>query len=179
MSIQGFASSLIFGALLAISFVFSAVALGPFLGHDSTLALHLGGGLIAYAAALAPSGRKALRNALVAALGGAAVLLATSAPGGLALGATMVLAAIRTGLSTGGGSPRSWLAEGVLGVAALVFAGSIGFAGPIGQATAIWGYALVQSLYFLVPGPRLRRTRSQEDPFEKACGRLVLLLDED
>ena len=51
--------------------------------------------------------------------------------------------------------------------------------GVLSLAAALWSYLLVQSLFALVPGRRLRRAqRERGDPFDRAVSRLQGLLDD-
>lgn len=179
MRVDGFASSLVFGAVAAVSLVFTLHLMAPLVGPFPALALHLAASLVAYAAALGGSLRTGLRNALLAAAGAALVVALAEAPRELAVGLAGVLGLVRTGLAPGRPGARGALLEIVLALAGLGFAAWLASPGWLGSATALWGFALVQSLWFLAPRSAARASRAEPaDAFERARDRLLELLEE-
>ena len=179
MRIDGLGPSLVFAAGVAIALVFAMHLAAPLLGSGQTLTLYLVAATAAYAGGLAATPRAALRNALVALLGGGIAAGLAGGIGGLAIGLTLVLGFVRSGLEHRRPALRALVLEGGLALLALGFAAWLHGPGWLGVAVALWGYALVQSLYFLATGARLARLDLGEgDPFERAEARLCGLLDE-
>lgn len=183
MKIRGVFSSLVFGVAGCVCLVFELHVFAPLLGAGNVLALHLVGSAVVYAALIGSNSRAAIRNACVATIGAAAVLLlarvGSAGLGEVAVGLTLVVALVRSGLDPSARGPRSLVAEMLLGTAALAFAAWL--AGPtwLGSAAALWGFVLVQSLYFLIPiGRRPDLGTVGGDPFDRARERLVAMLEE-
>ncbi len=172
----GFGRSLVFGALAA-SAVLAGGALGP--PNGPPLAL-LGWALpllaVLYVAGIAPSARRgSTGGALAAALSMPLWLLPLGAS---AVGAALVISSCRSGYLYRARPLRAVIAESAL------LAGGLGLGhhlvGPstASWALAVWGYFLVQSLFFLIGGTRPRaRAERDADPFEIARARLLALLD--
>jgi hypothetical protein len=176
---RGFVRTLLFGGVAALAVPAVWLGAAPWLGGFAALGLYLVGLTGAYLAWIAGS----LRRGLVAgALGSAAamVLLVLAAPYLilLAAGCAVVVAALRSGFLFRGPQPRLWVLEAVLLVAALAVAGALAAPGWLGVALAIWGWFLVQSVWFLLARPAPRRPGPAGDPFERARERLERLLDE-
>lgn len=175
---------IVFAALAALSYLAAVLALGPVWSYQTVVMLHLGVTAVGYLAWLAPTRGHALGGALVAAL--AIPLLSwlgrSGAPVGLAWHALVcatVVALVR-GLVFFRARPLRTLAvEVVLGVLGMALAVLLGGPTLVAQASAIWGYLLVQSLYPLVPGLAIRGGgRPDADPFDRATARLRGLLGE-
>lgn len=179
MYVRSFRSSLLFGAVAAMTVVFSGHVLAPIVGGIDALILHLVVALVAYGALIARDLRGAARNVALAAPAAIVVGAMAQDPATAALGLTMLLSLVRTGLVPERRSARAVALEAGLGTTALLFAGCLAWPGWLGWATALWGYALVQSLFFLVPvTPRPGRAADEGDPFDRARGRLLAMLDE-
>lgn len=183
MRVRSLGSSLVFAAAAAIAAPFTQHVFSPVVGTWSAFAFHLGLCGVAYAAMLGRTMRASLRNALVAAAGAGAVFALTRGPmvgmGEVAIGLTLVLALVRSGLDSGGRRGRAILLEAVLGVMSLAVAGWLASPGWLGGAMALWGYGLVQSLYFMFP--ESQRSSSGEDgvdPFDRARDRILSMLGE-
>ena len=97
----------------------------------------------------------------------------------LALGLALVVALVR-GVGARRDRPlRALVVEIALGAGGLCLARWLAVPGVLGVAASFWGYALVQSLYFLVPGGSGQRVANEDgDPFERARARLSALLEE-
>ena len=96
------------------------------------------------------------------------------------LGLTLLLAFLRSGLSFSMRPARAVVVEIALLGGGIVMAVWLAGAGWFGEALGLWGYILVQSLYFLVPGRRRPRLQGSfdGDPFDRARDRLNDLLEE-
>ncbi len=179
MRVNGLTSSLCFGAASAIAFVFVQHLAAPLVGSANVLIFYLTGCTIAYAALLGSTPRRAIRNAAAALMGTMLVVMVSSGIGGLAIGLTSVLALVRSGLEYSMKSARGLVIEVLLGGVALGFASWVASPGWLGDAAGLWAFALVQSLYFLVPGRGRKETLTgMGDPFERARERLLGLLEE-
>ena len=185
MSIRGWGSSLVFGALSALSLVLVEGLLFARLTSGSLVWPTVAGCLLVYAGLLGRDARERMRNLLVAGVVVALVLAAAGDGATIAVGLTLGLAIVRTGLDARLRTPRGWLREGLLGAAALLFASGLLSPGVVGGALAFWGFALVQSLFFLLPpfvaeepdGARDGVSR-ERDAFERARAQLLILLDD-
>jgi hypothetical protein len=148
-------------------------------GADVVFALHLVACAVAYAALLGETPRRALRNGLGALVGAALVVLVASSVEGLAVGLACVTAFVRSGLEYSLRSGRGLVIEIALVLGGLAFASWLASPGWLGAAAALWGFALVQSLYFLVPGrTRARGATGPGDPFDRARQQILALLGE-
>ena len=94
------------------------------------------------------------------------------------LGFAAILAGVRGGLERRHRPLRAVGIELVLGIAGLCLARWLAGPGALGAAAGFWGYALVQSLYFLAPGGVVSRPRDAGDPFERARDQLEALFDQ-
>lgn len=179
MRVEGFVSSAVFGAFLAIALVFVETVFARFLGSSDVLVLYLAACVVAYASLIARDPRSTLRNAALGAFLSIGVLVMADGIEGIAIGLAVVIGVVRSGLDAETRTGRALCFEGVLGCAALIFASALSWPGWLGSAAALWGFSLVQSLYFLVPVSRRRASRDAlGDPFERARERLLGLLDE-
>jgi hypothetical protein len=180
MNEHGFARTIAAGVAAAVSLVFVQHLAAAWMGPASVATLHGAGCLILYTAWLAPSRRAAFRNTALALAGAALVLVVADSLETRWLGLALLLAFLRSGLHPSMRPARAVVVEvGLLG-GGLAMAGWLAGAGWFGQALGLWGYALVQSLYFLVPG-RGRpdcQPACDGDPFDRARERLIHLLDE-
>jgi len=179
MRVNGLTSSLCFGAAASIAFVFLQPLAAPLLGSPNVIACYLSGCTIVYAALLGSTPRRAIRNATAAMMGAILVVMVSNGMQGLAIGLASVLALVRSGLEYSTRPARALVLEMLLGGSALAFASWVASPGWLGDAAGLWAFALVQSLYFLVPG-RFRKGAEAAvgDPFESARERLLALLEE-
>ncbi len=179
MRVNRLGRSLVFGAGVAISLVFVQHLAAPFVGSASVLSIYLSAATIAYCVLIASTPQHALRNAMVA-LGGC-VLVTMMAGGitGLSIGLTGVIAFVRSGLEYSVTPVRALVLESLLGGLALGFGSWIASPGWFGFACGLWGFALVQSLFFLQPEARLRRASvTTGDRFDRARERILVLLEQ-
>ena len=179
MTVNGLMRSLFFGAAAAIALVFVLHIAAPFLGSTKVFEFYLAGSAIAYAALLGSTPQRSIRNAAAAFAGSMLVVMVSGGMAGLAIGLTCVLAMVRSGLEYSTKPIRAIAIETTLGGLALGFAAWVAWPGWLGAAAGLWAFALVQSLYFLVP-VRLRDTSKTDlgDPFDHARERLLMLLEE-
>lgn len=172
---DGFGGTLLFGALAAAS-VLVAAALG------------LSGGLFAlqllviaclYAVGLAVPNARGARVALPAALLAGGLWLVTSSVLQAALGAALLVAVVRSVLVYRAPRLRALVAEVVLLGGGLALARGLLGPTPGSWALAVWGFFLVQSVYFWLPGlAEAVPARAPEDAFVQARRRLLRLLED-
>jgi len=176
MRANSFLRSVLFGAVAAAGWPLWLLLAFPTLGWSMAQALYLIAVTALYIAALAPSRPRGFAAAAVAALaGGAAALAARSFPELLvALAAILGVARSVFLLPTVPG--RAVLRETVLLLGGLYVARFLVSTAAPSLSLAVWGFFLVQSLFFLfVDTPR---TAAPEiDPFDTAYRRAVALLD--
>ena len=177
---SGFGRSVAFAALAGAAWPAFALATAPLVGARVALALYLVAATGAYVAGIAATAASGVAAALLA------VALATTFAGvagtarGAALGAALALGLVRSGVLHR--THPAWafaieaaLLGGGLAVAKLLFA-----PGALGPALALWGFFLVQSVFFAIGGARLRGAdRAPCDRFESARRRTLALLDEE
>jgi len=175
---SGFHRTLLFGALAALGVPAVGLLAAPVLGFGTAICLYVLGLAATYLAWIAGGARRALGAAALAGLGSLVLLVLAPGPFLLAVGAALLVAVVRSGFLYRGPQPRLLLLEGVLLLAGLAVAEALAAPGVLGIALAIWGYFLVQSLYFLLARPARRAVRPAGDPFERARERLERLLEE-
>jgi len=178
-----FVRSLAFAAGAALALPAVQLALAPGLGAQRTLALQLLATAVLYVAAIAPGRRQAWAGGLAAFGCGLALLWAVGTQGRhalveIAIGCALIVSVSRSVAFYGARPARALVLEVVLTGAGLLTARFLAGPGVLAMAAALWGYLLVQSLFFLAPGVRLRPDGEGGDPFERARARLDALLDE-
>jgi len=173
-----FGRSAAFAALSALAMGAWVTAAGPVVGIRRSIVLYLVGLVATYVAGIGPSPRYGLRAGVAAAAFGSLLACATRSLGELALGLGIVLAVARSGVLHRMSGARAVVIEAALVAGGLVFARWLAGPSLLSLMLALWGFLLVQSLYFLVGGRRARRSESGwRDPFEAAHDRALALLD--
>jgi hypothetical protein len=174
-----FSGGLLFAASAAAGVFPWLLVAAPIVGRFAALALYLVATLAAYLAAIAPDRPRGVRVATAAVVAGLAFAASASSIAVLAVTLAAVLAVGRSVFLYVRSPARAVLVEAAL------FAGGLSFArflagGPVfAVALAVWGFFLVQSLYFLVTDARPRTiARRHPDPFEDAHARALALLDD-
>jgi hypothetical protein len=173
-----FARSALFAAVAAAAWLPWALVVVPVLGVWHARALYLILATAAYVAGLSTRRARAVPiAALILMLGGGIAIVATSTTA-LAVGLAVLLGGARSGVLYRASPVRAVATEALLVVAGLLFARFLGGFGLVATALAIWGFLLVQSVFFLVGGVRLRPIVERgADPFEEAHKRALVLLD--
>ena len=177
MRCNSFGRSVGFAAVAAAGSAAWVICAAPFVGVRRALALYLVGITAAYVGGLADGVRRRLRAFTLTAIVGLG--LAVIAPGvrELGCGLAVVLAVGRSGFLYWRSPARAAITEAVLVVGGLVFADGLGGSSLRALVFGVWGFFLVQSLFFLVPGQRVRSTEARADPFEAAHARAMALLE--
>jgi hypothetical protein len=175
---SSFSGTLVFGAVCAALLPAFWLVLGPVMDRGDAAALYLALAGTLYTAGLAPTLRRSL--CVGCAMGGLSLLLLSVSRDlvEVALGMALLLAGFRSFSLHQSGGLRTIAVEAALGLGGVALAGVAYGPGPVGIALAIWGYFLVQSIFFLVGGLRTRSLRpSDEDPFDRARSQLLALLE--
>jgi hypothetical protein len=135
-------------------------------------------GVVAHLAIAAPSrGRRLLAAGAAAALG-AAVMALPQGIGATAISGALLLGVCRSALLFRSRPARAWLLEVALLGSGLALAAFLADRSLASLALACWGFWLVQSAFFLVGGVAPRpEGPPQEDPFDRARGRILALLE--
>ncbi len=119
-----------------------------------------------------------LTLALLAGLAGTAVAALTRSPAELAFGLAAVLGVARSGFLYRAAPARALVVEVILLTGGLCFARFLAGSAWPPAALGLWGFLLVQSLFFLVPAVRPRHPApAYLDPFEDAHRHAVALLE--
>ncbi len=177
MSWRGFTPGLLFAAVAAAASIPVSIVLAPILGTLDAHALLLTGAVSIYAAGLARTPGRAAGVALALGALGLTMQLFGAHLGEIAIALTAALAICRSGVLFRSRPARAALAEGVLGLAAVGLAEFLYGPSAFGFALALWGYLLIQSAWFLVPGTRRNAdARPGLDPFEEADRRARALM---
>jgi hypothetical protein len=176
MRSNGFARSILFGLVAAAASLPWLFFTERFLVGRTALGLYLVVAVAAYLAGLATDRRRRLAVFGVAAIAGCVVLLLAHSLTEIAVGLAVILAVGRSGVLYRAATARAVFIEAALGAGGLVFARFLAARSPEGVFLAIWAFFLVQSLYFLIGGVRVRTRASRVDPFEEAHRRALALL---
>jgi hypothetical protein len=180
MNTRSMLGTIVFGALLAIAYPAFSAALAPWFGRAAALSIYLTTGAGLYAFSLGSGLRERLRAGTLCALLLIPLLLLAPGPVTVAMGAGLVLAVVRSHLLRPGGPGRTLAIEATLGLTALAFVRAIAGPSPLEVSLALWGYFLIQSVYFAIGGVTARSPRPGAiDPFDLARERAEALLRED
>ena len=150
----------------------------PLLGVRGALSLYLAGVAAAYVTAIAPSLRRGLGAGLFVGLLGVGLAAAAHALPELAVGLGVLLALARSGFLYRAQPGRALAVEIALVGGGLLFARFLAGTSLLSVMLALWGFLLVQSVFFLVGGVRTREAgAAHKDPFDAACERANAMLD--
>ena len=176
---NSFARSLLFAGVAAAGYAPFALAVTPWLGAGAALAAYAVLAVAVYTAGLASTLRRGVAAALVAALLGAGVLAATASPREVWVAAALILSFCRSGMLYRAPFTRAFLLEGLLLVAGLGLARHLMGPSTLSMILAVWGFFLVQSVFFLVQGVTEKGPSSEDlDPFERARSNALSILEE-
>jgi hypothetical protein len=178
MRCNTFAHSALFAAVAAAGWLPWVVLAGPFAGVWTARALYLVAVTAVYIAGLSPPGSLRIALALAAGLVGGVLMLAAHTTAELAIGLAAILGVARSGFLYKAAPARALAIEVSLLAGGLLFARFLAAASLPSTALALWGFLLVQSLFFLVAGARVSAAGDgHPDPFEEAHRRAVILLE--
>jgi hypothetical protein len=174
---SAFAKSLCFAAVAAGALPLWLLLARPILGADRAIGAYFVLAAAAYLGTIAPARNRALAAAVAAAAVGGAAALVARAPSELVLLLGMLVAVVRSGFLYRSTPARAVMVEAIVAGGGLVFARFL--FGPTVTAfvLALWGFFLVQSLYFLLGGKHASSFARHPDPFQDAYARATALLD--
>jgi len=177
---NSFARTLGFAAVVAVGLPIASTLFGSTLAFSQLLAPYVVGVIALYAAGIAPTRTRGVTAAGLALLLGLLLLAVADGVTELAIGAALILSVVRSGLLYRSRPARAIVLEAGLLVGGLSLAKFLLIGGLGGVSLALWGYFLVQSLFFLIGGVALRPEASpRRDPFEHARTQLLSLLEEE
>lgn len=178
MRCNTFARSALFAVLAAVIWLPWVFVAGPIVGVWNARALYLITVTALYIAGLAPHGPRQITIAVVSGLVACGLALAAHTTADLAIGLAVILGIARSAFLYRAVRVRAVTMEGALLIAGLLFARFLAGTALASTAFAVWGFLLVQSLFFLVPEVRPRgAAERQSDPFEEAYRRALALLE--
>jgi len=176
MRFDGFGRTLFFGFMSALGLPAAWVLLGPLFGGRVVVTGYLAGVAILYAAGIAPPWRRGLPVALLVGVLAAPLFLAADSLAQVGVLAALLAALCRGTLLRRERQVRGLAIEAGLTLFGLGLAGLLAGPGPAGIALGIWGYFLIQSLFFLIEPRPTGALRERPDPFDEASTRLRRLL---
>ena len=176
---NSFSRGVIFAAIAAAGCLPWMLLTGPVLGTWNALALYLIGVTILCVAGLGPRSAGALRVALVAGLAASVAALAVRSTSELAIALAAIIGIARSGWLYRAAPARAVVIEATLLGGGLLFARHLVGPDLASAALALWGFLLIQSLFFVIGGVRSQRSApGQIDPFEEAHRRALTLLED-
>ena len=174
---NGFGRSILFAVLVAVASLVWCVIARPVLGPAATISTVLIAAVATYLTGLVPETRRRVATFVVAAVAGSVAAAVSRSGTELVIALAVILAVGRSGVLFRASGARAIVIEAALVVGGLLFARFLAGPLPNGLALSLWGFFLVQSLYFLIGGVRIRgRFAARRDPFEEALARANGLL---
>lgn len=175
---SAFAESLWFAALSAGALPLWLLLARPLLGADRVVGAYLIAAAAAYLGTIAPARGRALVVAIVVTLVGGFAAQITRTPGELVLALCVVVAVTRSGFLYRAAPARGVVLEAIVSGGGLLFARFLCGPSTVALVLSVWGFFLVQSLYFLVGGAYTPGGSGRhQDPFQDAYGRAIALLE--
>jgi len=172
-----FGKSLWFAAVSAGALPLWLLLARPIVGTDRAICVYFVLAAAAYLATIAPVRRRALGAAAAATAAGGVAALLIRAPSDLVLVLGVLIAVARSGFLYRGAPARSVAIEAIVAGGGLVFARFLFGPAVTALVLALWGFFLVQSLYFLLGERHVPAAERHPDPFQDAYGRALALLD--
>jgi len=173
-----FGRSAVFAALAGCAVAPWLLIAGPLLGVRWALTFYLVALTAGSVLVFAPSLRRGLGACAAVAVLGGGVAVATRTLPELALSLAVLLATARAVFLYRRRSARAVALEVALIGGGLLLARFLAGPSLVSTMLALWGFLLVQSFFFVVPGARVReRGAPQRDPFDAARERARALLD--
>jgi hypothetical protein len=180
MKWNGFGPSLGFALAAAAGWPLFAIAAGPVVGASAALSLYLVCVATVYAFGLTADRARGLGAAALTGAIAAAFAAIARDPAVVTLGAAIGIGLARSTLLHRRGAGRAIAVEVTLLGVGLLLARFLASPGPLGIALALWGFFLVQSVFFGIGGTSERRTEiGTMDPFERAKRRAMEVLEVD
>jgi hypothetical protein len=176
---NSFARSLVFAAVAAAGYAPFSMLVSSRLDAGTALATYAVAAVAVYLVGLASTLRRGVGAALLAALLGAGVLAVTDSTREGVIGAALVLSLCRSGVLYRAPFARALLLEALLLVGGLGLARHLVGPSTLSLVLAVWGFFLVQGVFFLVAGVSEKRSAPEVlDPFEAARAQVLAILEE-
>ena len=173
-----FVRSAVFAAVAAALWFPWAIIAAPTIGSWQARAFYLIAVAAAYVAGLSPRRARAVPLAAMLAIVGGAAAMVVASTAELSIVLETLLGVARSGVLYRASPARALATEAMLLATGLLFARFLGGFTIVSTALAIWGFLLVQSVFFLVGGVRARPlVAGVGDPFDDAHRRALVLLD--
>ena len=180
MRCNTFGRSALFAALAALAWLPWMIIAGPLVGVWNARALYLIALTVLYVAGLAPHSSRRLMLILVVGSVAGSVALVAHATADLAIGLAGILGITRSVFLYRAAPARAVAVEVTLLVSGLLFARFLAGASLASTAFAVWGFLLVQSLFFVIAGARERGPAPpRPDPFDEAYRRALAVLERE
>jgi hypothetical protein len=182
MGAHGFVRSAVFAAAASAGWLAWAVVVGPLIGVRSALTAYLVVLVALYVATLPDRARASRRAAISAGAGllAVAIVFVARGPAELGIGLALVIGLVRSAVLCRAAPGRAVLTEVALLGGGLLFARALVGLSLLSVALAVWGFLLVQSFFFLIPGSMARETTGRQvDPFDDAHRRALAVLERD
>ncbi|MGI9430930.1 MAG: hypothetical protein ACR2PQ_01880 [Myxococcota bacterium] len=178
MNVRSFGGTLLFGIAAGVGFPGFSLLTAPLLGAAGAFQAWVALGAIAYAALLGIGWRERIVGAFTATAFVVPAALLAEGIVGLVAGAALAVAVARSYLLGTDRIARTVVIEAALAAFGFAFVRSLGGAGLFPIALAIWGWFLVQSLYFLIGGGLPQPARSGDvDAFDLAHERANAIME--
>ena len=179
MTVRSFGGTLAFGIAAGVGFPGFAVLSSPLVGTHTALWLWIALGAIAYSALLGQSWRERIAGAFIATLFLIPTAFLTDEIAGIAMGAALAVAIARSRLLGTHQIARTVAVEALLAAFGFAFVTALHGPGWFPISLAIWGWFLVQSLYFLIGGLMSEPAPGDIDPFDLAHEQVSRILEQD
>lgn len=173
-----FVRSAVFAAVAAALWFPWAIIAAPTVGSWQARAFYLIAMTAVCVGGLSHRRARAVPLAVTIAMVGGAATMVVASTAELSIVLATLLGVARSGVLYRASPARALATEAMLLAAGLLFARFLGGFTLVSTALAIWGFLLVQSVFFLVGGVRARPlVDGAGDPFEDAHRRALVLLD--
>jgi hypothetical protein len=180
MGWNSFSRSLWFGAVAAALTLLLLALSAPLIGSATAAKLCLVLVAMTYVGGLANGVASALGSAAILGLCGVGLMTLGPTLEEMAVALAGLLGIARSGVLRVAQPARALLTEAMLLIGGLALAGHLLGGSHLSFALALWGFFLVQSCFFLVPGATPPGVgRPDGDAFERACARANSLLEEE
>ena len=178
MRLGNLAGNLMFGAIAGLATVAYSLVGPPLLGFSSAWLWWCLFLTVSHLVAIAPSLARGVRIGMLA--GAIGIGIHMFAPGNAAamLGMMMLLGLMRSGFLFPRRLARALAVELGLGAAAGLLAAALAGPSSLSLGIAVWGFFLVQSLFFVIGGFEIRRLSFSEDAFEKARREAMTVMED-
>ena len=176
---NGFGRSVVFAAVAAAGLAPFMLLVSPWLGQVEALLAYAWLPAAVYPLGLSASVRRRVPGAAITLAAAVAVALVEPGARATLIAAAITLAVVRSGTLYARRFPRAIVVETGFVLGGLAIASALLGASILSATLAVWGFYLVQSVFFLVGGSRWeRRPRIPADPFEAARDRALAVLDD-